>query len=178
MKVVRKSHRIALFILFLAVAAGCRRDSVSEAPPVIAPTVTSTAVASDAEGAQVDVDEGVRFITVATDAPSRFQDFEDIDEFGNVIGFDPDILANLAAAAGFEYEFVVTSFSGLLDSVASGEFDTAMSALVIPEQPELDLAYTEPYLEVGQVLVVRANESELQSYLDISPEIQIGVPAI
>jgi len=160
----------ALFPLIVA----CNQDETGESTSAAAPTPTNTPTALGDVGETTNDVGDLNFITIATDAPSRFQDFEDIDELGNVIGFDPDLMENLAAGAGFEYEFVVTSYSGLLDSIANGEFDTAMSALLIPEQASSNLVYTIPYLEVGQVLVVRANESELQSYRDIGVGIPLG----
>ncbi|MGB3717512.1 MAG: ABC transporter substrate-binding protein, partial [Candidatus Promineifilaceae bacterium] len=84
-------------------------------------------------------------------------------------------MAYISEESGIDYEFVVTGFDGLLDSVSDDEFDAAMSALIIPEQPEDGLAYTEPYLEVGQVLVVRANETVLLNHNEIEPGIPIGV---
>ncbi len=160
-------------VLLLGIAA-CADGQQEATTPEPAPSPTSTTTSAGQTGGLVEAQDEIDFITVATDAPSRFGDFEDIDPFGNVIGFDPEVMAQLAAIGGFDYEFVVTSFSGLLDSVASGEFDTAMSALEIPEQPVAGLAYTLPYLKVGQVLVVRANETELLDYRDVGLGIPIG----
>jgi peptide/nickel transport system substrate-binding protein len=161
--------------MLLAVVAGCADDTAEEPTTIVSPAPTSTITPDAVTDPSSETVEDVFFITVATDAPSRFGDFEDIDEFGNVVGFDAGVIADIAAEAGFEYEFVVTSYDGLLDSVSIGEFDTAMSALVIPEQPQEGLVYTTPYLEVGQVLVVRANETVLLSAAAIGPGIPIGV---
>lgn len=170
----RNRYWLLPFILLLVVV-GCRREETVEPSPAMIPSPPSTVPAVEAADGFPETAEDITFITIATDAPSRFQDFEDIDPFGNVIGFDPDLIAEVAAEAGFEYEFVVTSFGGLLDSITIGEFDMAMSSIVIPEQPVEGLAYTDPYLEVGQVLVVRADETELESYHDIGIGIPIGV---
>ncbi len=164
---------IALAILLL-LATACGDGETGAATPLPAPSPTNTITASELADGSGESVEDIGFITVAIDAPSRFQDFADIDPFGNVIGFDPDVLAQLAISAGLNYEFVVTSFNGLLESVANGEFDTAMSALEIPELPVGGLIYTIPYLKVGQVLVVRANESELLDYRDVGIGIPIG----
>ncbi|MGD2078306.1 MAG: ABC transporter substrate-binding protein, partial [Chloroflexota bacterium] len=164
---------VAIFVLLSgSVACSNREPEATTALP--SPTATSTVDASEQAGALDGTPEDIDFITVATDAPSRFGDFADIDPFGNVTGFDPDVMAQLAAIAGFDYEFVVTSFSGLLNSVATGEFDTAMSALEIPEQPTEGVAFTVPYLRVGQVLVVRANENVLTDYRNVGVGIPIG----
>ncbi len=165
---------VMILAALLMIVAGCGGDASDEATPTVTPLSTSTTAPSDSDDGSTEASEAIDFITVATDAPSRFKDFEDIDPFGNVIGFDPDVMAQLATIGGFNYEFVVTGFDGLLNSVANGEFDTAMAALEIPEQPQEGLAYTIPYLEVGQVLVVRANESELLDYRDVGVGIPIG----
>jgi peptide/nickel transport system substrate-binding protein len=170
----RRSLALVALLALSMIISGCGDDESGAATPQPAPSPTSTLAIEDA-GAAGEVVEDISFITVATDAPSRFQDFGDIDPFGNVVGFDPDVMAQLAAAGNFNYEFVVTRFDGLLESVANREFNTAMSALEIPEQPEEGLVYTDPYLRVGQVLVVRANESEVLDYRDVGVGFTIGV---
>jgi polar amino acid transport system substrate-binding protein len=173
MRSIKKGYWQALLLVML-LFVGCQDDS-AENPTSEAPLPTSTATRATEPVVTPDVTRNPNFITVVIDAPSRFRDFADIDQFGNVIGFDADVMASLAAVGDLEYEFVVTSFSGLLTSVSNGEFDVGMSALLIPDQSEEGLAYTDPYLEVGQVLLVRANEEALLSYTDIRPGIPIGV---
>ena len=175
-----KSQRLAIWLALIAVLAavvmsGCQGDEQETPTPGVTavPTLTPTPVSS-ADQYPESVDE-ISFITVATDAPSRFKRFEDINPFGDVIGFDPDVMRYIAEQTGIDYEFVVTSYDGLLESVSQDEFDAAMSALIIPEHPEEGLIYTTPYLEIGQVLVVRANETALLSYADIEAGVPIGV---
>jgi peptide/nickel transport system substrate-binding protein len=171
----KKTLLAAFVVAVLVLAVGCRQSSSGDPTAVAKPPPTRTAGPPDAVEPPAGAGGDINFLTVATDAPSRFQVFTDIDEFGNVIGFDPGVMANLAASAGFEVEFIVTGFEGLLASVSNGEFDVAMSALILPDQPEEGLAYTIPYLEVGQVLVVRANETAIESYQDIGDGALIGV---
>ncbi len=119
--------------------------------------------------------EEIEFLTIAIDAPSRNRDFANVDEFGRVQGFDPDLMADIAAQTGFDVEFVVTNFDGMLDSVAQGEFDAAISELIIPESTPSGIAFTNPYLSVGQVLVVRANDSGVNSPADLPSTSNVGV---
>lgn len=107
----RKRYWLLPFILLL-VMAGCRREEIVEPSPAAIPSPASTLPAVEAVEGFPETAEDITFLTIATDAPSRFQDFEDIDPFGNVIGFDPDLIAEVADEVGFEYEFVVTSFGG------------------------------------------------------------------
>lgn len=159
-----------LLSLLLAGAAGCRQNSADQPPNPLPPTATSVATAATATPSAL----AEHFVTVATSAP--YPPFVYFDEFGSVVGFDADVLDALMQQTGHEYEFVVTNFDGLLDSVANGEFDMAVSPLITPE-PRPGLAYTTPYLEIGQVLVVLANENDIQSYNDLQPGLLVGVVA-
>lgn len=130
----------------------------------------------------------IDFITVAIDAPSRNLDFSTIDEFGRVQGFDPDLMRQIAAEAGFDVEFVVTPLidinnpdGGLLNRVAEGEFDVGLASLPFSETtepgPVNGLVYTNSYLEVGQVLVVRANDVDINNYRELPVTSLIGIEA-
>ncbi|MEW5988744.1 MAG: ABC transporter substrate-binding protein, partial [Chloroflexota bacterium] len=156
-------------------SAGCQQQPTESGATPAAPTATPAATPTAESRPFPRRPEEIRFITVATDAPNR--PFEDINEFGEIVGFDADVMADLAAEVGFQYEFVVTGFEGILNTVVNREFDVVMAALLIPGQPEPGLVYTEPYLEVGQVLVVRANERTLNSYHDWRPGVIIGAQA-
>lgn len=158
-----------VFIIVAVLATGCRDDGAT--PEATSAPPAPTAMPEPTETPSVQAED---FVTIATDAP--FPPFATFDEFGTVVGFDAELAESLMSRAGYEYEFVVTNFDGMLESVASGEFDMAMTALSDAEPME-GISYTEPYLEVGQVLVVLANEETLQNYQTIPPRVPIGVLA-
>jgi peptide/nickel transport system substrate-binding protein len=115
------------------------------------------------------------FIVVATDAPNA--PYSLFDEFGLVDGFDSRILANIAAEANLDYELVVTPFEGVLENISnngSRDFDAVIANLVIPEEPPPGIVYTVPYLEVGQVLVILADNDAITSHEDLQPGMLVG----
>lgn len=163
-------HVSLLFLALLGaglILVGCQRQEAEQEATTIPPTATMEQAPTATPSPR---DE--EYVTIATDAP--YPPFSDFDDFGTVVGFDAEMAATLLSRAGYEYEFVVTNFEGMLESVARGEFDVAISALTRPN-PQEGIRYTDPYLEVGQVLVVLANEEELVSYHDIPPGVPIGV---
>jgi peptide/nickel transport system substrate-binding protein len=116
------------------------------------------------------------FVVIATDAP--LPPFTSFDRFGVIEGFDKEIMDEIAAAAGLEYEFVVTPSQGVLDLLATGDgrdFDAVMSSLLVNEAAPQGIAFTEPYLEVGQVMLVLADEDQLQTAADLQPGTAVGV---
>ena len=160
--------RITILLLLLLFVVACGQDEAETAVTPIPPTPTS-------EPTPIPLDTNQRdYIIIATDAPAP--NFAEFDKFGNVIGFNDDLMAHIAAVGNFDYEFVVTPFDGLLDLVAAYEdFDAVMANLVIPDVPTEGIAFTNPYLEVGQVLVVLADEDEILSYQDLPAGTAVGV---
>ncbi len=151
--------------------AGCQQNetarpavSSTSTPPSLEPTIAAIPTRDP------------NFVVIATDAP--LPPFTSFDQFGTLEGFDKEVMDNIARIAGLEYEFVVTPSQGVLDILASGDisdFDAVMSSLLITDSPQDGIAFTDPYLEVGQLMLVRADEVELQSTSDPRPGIAVGV---
>ncbi len=169
LRVFARCLLVSIFLL-LAACAGDNAPAVEIATPV--PTVPPTADLPDAIAADSEL------VVVATDAP--LPPYSDFDQFGNVVGFNAAVMEALAARAGFDYEFVVTPSDGVLDSIAAGsarDFDAVMSALMIPDTPPAGVAFTQPYLEVGQVVVVLVDDKTIDSAASIRPGMAVGVLA-
>ena len=77
------------------------------------------------------------YIIIATDAPNP--PFADFDEFGNVTGFNENIMSSIAEAGNFEYEFVVTPYEGVLTSLANGSREFVVDPMVQLVQQDLFL---------------------------------------
>ncbi|NLF64040.1 MAG: transporter substrate-binding domain-containing protein [Chloroflexi bacterium] len=162
---------IPVLILVLALLAACAGDEEEPAATPTAPTPTAELQEPTVQAATPAAEN---FKAIAIDAP--FPPFSDFDDFGNVVGFDAELAQNLMARLGYDYEFVVTGFTGMLESIGAGEFDLAISAITNQSPPE-GVIYSDPYLETGQVMVVLANEQELVSHTNLPPGIPIGVVA-
>jgi peptide/nickel transport system substrate-binding protein len=163
--------RIFVLLATILLLAACAGDGEETAVTPLPPTPT-TAPTEEALFPPSQED----FIVIATDAP--LPPFTRFDQFGDLDGFDSRLMENIAAEADLDYEFVVTPAQGVLQNLAANpgrDFDAAMSRLVIPEEPMPGIAYTQPYLEVGQVLVVLADEDRFNSYQDLQPGMVVGV---
>jgi peptide/nickel transport system substrate-binding protein len=163
-----------LAFFFLLILAACADKQGEVGVTAVAPTPTTPAIQPTASLAPIADDD---FLIIATDAPDP--PFTNFDEFGEVIGFNDAIMENIAAIAHFQgYEFVVTPHEGVLESIANkttDDFEAVMSVLVIPEEGLEGIAYTAPYLEIGQVMVVLADNTAVQSYRDLPPNAIVGV---
>jgi peptide/nickel transport system substrate-binding protein len=165
-----RSLCLSVFLFFALVACAGSEEPTADVLPE--PTVPA------APTADLPIPPDSELLVIATDAP--LPPFADFDPFGNVIGFNNAVVESIAARAGLDYEFVVTPSEGVLNNIAAGsarDFDAVMSALVIPETPPPGIAYTQPYLEVGQVILVLVDEKEINGAVDLQPGQPVGVLA-
>ena len=64
-------------------------------------------------------------LLVATNA--EFAPFESLDEDGNIVGFDVDLIKAIAEKMGYEVQFENMEFDGVVAAVANGTTDLAIS---------------------------------------------------
>ena len=92
---------------------------------------------------------------------ASYPPFEDIDHEGSLTGFDIDLAHELGRRFGVDVEFVVISFDGLYDALRVERVDLLLSALPFDLRLTEDVAYSHPYFNAGQVLVVREDEESI-----------------
>lgn len=161
---------IAAGLLLVSLLMGCVQATEQPAAPQPA-AAEPTAEEAMPEGGIPQLD---RSITIGVDA--AYPPFESVDEdTGEVIGFDPSLMARIADLTGLEYEFQPTAWDGIFAALASGEFDAVMSAVTITEERDEIVDFTIPYYQVGQVVSVRQDEEDIQSYEDLSPGAIVAV---
>lgn len=107
--------------------------------------------------------------TSATQPPMEF-----LDEQGELVGLDVDLMRAVAEAVGLNAEFVDAPADALIGGLDAGQFDAVISTLYITPELE-DLAdFTRPYLNGGQVVVVRTGTDDIRSHRDLAGR-KVGV---
>lgn len=92
--------------------------------------------------------------------------FEAADANG-VFGLDVDLANALAADLGVQTEFVLFGYDGLYDALATGQVDVLISALVVAPERTKDFAYSTPYFNAGEILIVRQDEENIVRMEDL-----------
>jgi polar amino acid transport system substrate-binding protein len=111
-------------------------------------------------------------LLVGTDAP--YPPFEiGTPEGGDFSGFDKDLMDAIAAKLGLTPTYQNSSFDTIFRDVASGQFDIVAAAATITPAREKVVAFSRPYYESQQALVVPEG-SDITSTDDLSGEI-VGV---
>ncbi|PSL16209.1 amino acid ABC transporter substrate-binding protein (PAAT family) [Marinobacterium halophilum] len=105
-------------------------------------------------------------LKVVTD-PS-FVPFEMMDQAtGKMVGFDMDILAEVAKRSGFEYDLNTLDFNGIIPALQSGNVDMALAGITITEAREKIVDFSDPYYDSGLRILVRANNDGVDALPDL-----------
>ncbi len=91
-------------------------------------------------------------VTVATDA--TWPPMEMVDANKNIVGFDIDFLHAVAKEAGFTPVFKNTAWDGIFAGLGAGRYDMIASSVTITDERKKQYDFSDPYIQVGQILVV------------------------
>jgi len=116
-------------------------------------------------------EKGVIVVGTSPDYPP----FETIDDDGNIVGFDIDVLKEIAAILEVEVELKEMSFDTIIPAVQSGQLDIGMSCFSIDPERLENVDMTAPYLVGGQVIVSTV-DSGIESAEDLNGEkVAVGI---
>jgi polar amino acid transport system substrate-binding protein len=130
-----RGHRFAASLLLLAALGACQSAPPRAQPPTAIPP-------SDA------------VVRVATDA--TFSPMEYMDDSGALQGFDIDLMHAVAEAAGFKVQFVDVPWDHIFSGLDDGQYDAVASSVTITDERAAVLDFSDPYINGGQVLILRA----------------------
>jgi ABC-type amino acid transport substrate-binding protein len=101
--------------------------------------------------------------------------FESV-EGGDEVGFDVDLIEEMASRLGLEVDWVRADFDTIFTAVAGGEFDAVAAASTITEEREQVVDFSDPYYNSRQSLVVNTTETpDIAGVADIGEGDVIGV---
>lgn len=103
-------------------------------------------------------------LVVGTDA--TYAPMEYMDENGEIVGIDIDIVKAVAEELGIEVEFKNIGWEPLFPAVDNGEVDFAVSSITITEEREESFDFTDPYYVANQLILV-PEDSDITSFADL-----------
>lgn len=77
---------------------------------------------------------------------------------GEIVGIEADLARLVADKIGRRVDFRRYPFDELLDALERGEVDVAMGGLSITEERSRRVRFTEPYMQVGQLALIRTQD--------------------
>lgn len=104
-----------------------------------------------------------------------FPPFEFIDEKGNIVGIDIDLVKAIAKRLGYEVEVISIDFEGLIPALLNKQIDVIASGMTITEERAEVVAFTTPYWEADQAILVVVGSGFKPQSLDDLVNKKVGV---
>lgn len=133
--------RIAPTLLFAALLLGCLLLPQAHAKD-------ATHALRDASVISKVLERGTLRVGFSTFVPWAMT-----DKTGEYIGFEVDVMTQLAQDLGVRIEFVPTSWSGIIPALLSDKFDVIIGGMSVTTERNLKVNFTIPYDTTGMALV-------------------------
>ncbi|MGB9750454.1 MAG: transporter substrate-binding domain-containing protein [Caldisericia bacterium] len=89
-------------------------------------------------------------------------------ENGKPVGFDVDLINLVAKEMGLERaEIMDTAWDGIFAALKTEKFDIIISSVTITEDRKLEMLFSDPYYNSGQIIAVRKDDNRINSENDL-----------
>ena len=89
------------------------------------------------------------------------------DESGTLVGFDVEVAQAIAQKLGVEATFAETEWDGIFAGLDAGRYDIAANGVEVTEERAQKYDFTTPYGYIRTALIVRGDNTEIQSFEDL-----------
>lgn len=111
-------------------------------------------------------------LVVGYDIPYGVMEF--YDDNGEPAGIDVDIVKHFADELGVKLDLKAMPFDDLFSAIQSRKVDIVASAVTITPDRQKTLLFSQPYLDAGMSLAVRADNSEITDHAGVAGK-NVGV---
>lgn len=97
-----------------------------------------------------------------------YDPFETLQPDGSFAGFDVDLVHEVCKDLGVKPELKNVAWVGITSELLTGKVDAIFSGMSITEERRQAVAFSQPYYEVGQVVVKRKGDARIRSHADLN----------
>lgn len=96
-----------------------------------------------------------------------YDPFEVLSTEGKPVGYDVDLVNEVAKDLGVAVELKNVAWDGIIGELQNGKVDVIFSGMSITPDRQQAVAFSEPYYQVGQVVVKKKGDGRIKSYRDL-----------
>lgn len=158
---MRKWHLIGVVVMagmLLAACGGAATPAATEAP--------------SSGGGMPDL--GGKSITVAVE--NAYPPFNNIDPATNKgVGWDYEVVPEICKRINCTVEFKQAAWDGIFPAMQAGEYDMLADGVTVTDERKQMVDFSEPYVTIGQVLLIRSDETidDLEAFKS-NPDTLVG----
>jgi len=165
MRLIRRSTLIIVLFTLIAVTlaiSGCGQAAATQPPATQAP---------QAGGKLPDM--GGKAITVAVE--NAYPPFNQIDKnTSKGVGWDYDTVTEICKRLNCTADFKQAAWDGIFPAMQAGEYDMLADGVTVTITRSKIVDFSTPYVTIGQVLLVRADETRTVDQLKADAKALIG----
>jgi polar amino acid transport system substrate-binding protein len=94
---------------------------------------------------------------------------------GAIVGYDVDLAGLFCKTLGVKPNFIDTQWSGVIPSLYAGRFDIIMASMTITKERVQRVAFSIPYAEASQALLVRQEDRDKIKTIDDMSDRILGI---
>ena len=103
-------------------------------------------------------DEGYTFATNANWPPLEY-----VDENGDIVGFEIDLINAMSEVSGVPMDYVNTSWDTIFAGLANGQYDAIASGVTVTEERKLTIDFSTTIYQVTQSILTKKENSDLST---------------
>jgi arginine/lysine/histidine/glutamine transport system substrate-binding/permease protein len=104
---------------------------------------------------------------VVTTEPA-FPPFVYLNAADELVGFDVDLITEVARRLGLKVDFAYIPFDGLMATLEAETADAAIDAITITAKRDAVIDFSRPYFKSGLAIAVRQDDTEITTLADLS----------
>jgi polar amino acid transport system substrate-binding protein len=163
---INRLRWLSFIVFMMLILAACQPATPTAAPTSAGAYPPPQAEATSPQATAYPAPEKIT-VRVATDA--TFPPFELVDEQSKQLtGFDVELMNGIAEKAGFKLEWTNLPFDPMLAGLSECQYDVAIAAITITDERKQSMLFSDPYINAGQIVVVRKGETRIKSKDDLS----------
>ncbi|PSN05731.1 basic amino acid ABC transporter substrate-binding protein [filamentous cyanobacterium CCT1] len=87
---------------------------------------------------------------------------------GELVGFDVDLMNEMARRLGLKVDFAYIPFDGLMATLEAGTADASIDAITITARRDETIDFSRPYFSSGLAVAVRRDETDIAALSDLA----------
>lgn len=103
--------------------------------------------------------------TVAANA--EWPPFEYVDESGNIVGFEMDLVRAIAEKMNVKIDIKNTAWDGIFAGLQTGMYDGVASGVTVTEERKETMDFTTPFITLDQAILVRVGSEKYKDQNDL-----------
>ena len=154
--------RVSIILIGSMVLLSMLLAACSAATPTAAPTVATTVAPTEAPTATATALPKIR---VATDA--TFKPYEYMDDSGNMVGIDIDLMTQIAAKIGVQVEWSNLPFDSAMAGISECQYDASIAGIYITDLRKQSMLFTDAYANAGLSVTINASNTTINGLSDL-----------